>query len=279
MARTLTFFFVVLAIAIPPRALRADSVRVDVPFASYRLANGLQVVLHEDRRTPIVTVNIWYHVGSKDEPAGKNGFAHLFEHVMFQGSRHVPEDTFFRDLQSAGASEVNGTTNFDRTNYFETLPANRLELALWLESDRMAFLLDHVDNMTFTSQRDVVLNERRQNYENTPYGLVPQFLSAALFPAGHPYHLLTIGSPEDLARATLDDVKAFFRTWYVPNNATLVVAGDFDAAKTKALVEQYFGPIPGRPAPPRTSPPPVSLAGETRLDLEAGVELPRVYVA
>jgi zinc protease len=281
MARTITLFLalVLLAITIPPRSARADSVRVEVPFETYRLANGLQVVLHKDPRTPIVTVNVWYHVGSKDEPPGKNGFAHLFEHVMFQGSRHVPEDTFFRYLQSAGASDVNGTTNYDRTNYFETLPANRLELALWLESDRMAFLLDHVDNLTFTGQREVVLNERRQNYENAPYGLVPQFLAAALFPEGHPYHRLTIGSPDDLARATLDDVKAFFRAWYVPNNATLVVAGDFDPAQAKALVEQYFGPIPGHPIPARAAPPPVSLAGETRLDVEAGVELPRVYVA
>jgi zinc protease len=279
MARFVLLALLVFALVSTPPEARADGVAVDLPVEKYRLGNGLEVVLHKDPRTPIVSVNVWYHVGSKDEPAGKNGFAHLFEHVMFQGSRHVPEDTFFRYLQAAGASEVNGTTNMDRTNYFETLPANQLELALWLESDRMAFLLDHVDNLTFTGQRDVVLNERRQNYENAPYGLVVQFLQEALYPPGHPYHLLTIGSPDDLARATLDDVKTFFRTWYVPNNATLVIAGDFDTAKTKALVEQYFGPIPGRPVPARTAPPPVSLAGETRIDVEAGVELPRVYVA
>src|SRR5262245_8170168 len=192
----------------------------------YALENGLEVILHEDHRTPIVTVNIWYHVGSKDEPKGKNGFAHLFEHVMFQGSRHVGEDMFFKYLERAGASERNGTTNTDRTNYFETVPSNQLELVLWPESDRMGFLLDHANDQTFASQREVVKNERRQNYENAPYGLVRQFVREALFPKSHPYHLLTIGSPEDLDAAKMDDVRGFFRTFYLPNNATLVIAGD-----------------------------------------------------
>ena len=242
----------------------------------YKLGNGLEVVLHEDKRTPTVTVNVWYQVGSKDEPAGKNGFAHLFEHVMFQGSRHVPEDTFFKYLEQAGGTGINGTTNTDRTNYFETVPSNRLELPLWLESDRMAFLLDHADEATFKSQRDVVKNERRQNYENAPYGLVLDFVRRELFPASHPYHLLTIGTPEDLDRAQLEDVRAFFRAWYVPNNATLVVCGDFDKTKTKALIDKYFAPIPAGRPPARTPAPPVARTQEAVLDVEADVELARV---
>jgi predicted Zn-dependent peptidase len=260
-------------------AARAATPAAPIQVEKTKLANGLEVILHEDHKTPIVSVNLWYHVGSKEEPAGKNGFAHLFEHVMFQGSKHVAEDTFFKHLEAAGATDVNGTTNVDRTNYFETIPSSRLELALWLESDRMGFLLEHADQATFASQRDVVKNERRQNYENAPYGLVLQYTREAVFPAEHPYHLLTIGTPKDLDAASLDDVRAFFRTWYVPNNATLVIAGDFEKKKTLDLVEKYFGPIPQRKLPDRKPPAPVKLAGETRLDVEADVELGRVYVA
>lgn len=263
-----------------PRAdASPETAKLALAFEKYKLANGLEVILHEDKRTPIVTVNLWYHVGSKDEPQGKNGFAHLFEHVMFQGSKHVPEDTYFRYLERAGATNINGTTNLDRTNYFETVPSNRLELALWLESDRMGFLLDHADQRTFDSQREVVKNERRQSYENAPYGAVEEFIRAKIFPANHPYHLLTIGTPKDLDAASIDDVRAFFRTWYVPNNATIVVAGDFDKDKTKALVEKYFGPIPSGALPARAPAPEPKLVGETRIDVIAGVELPRVYVA
>lgn len=248
----------------------------------YRLDNGLEVMIHEDHRTPIVAVNLWYHVGSKDESPGKNGFAHLFEHMMFQGSRHVGEDMFFKYLEKAGTSERNGTTNTDRTNYFEAVPANQLELVLWLESDRMAFLLDHADQATFEGQRNVVKNERRQNYENAPYGLVWQFLQAAVYPKDHPYHLLTIGTPEDLDAASLEDVKAFFRTFYVPNNATLVVGGDLDKTRAKELVAQYFAPIvpsPGmKPPPVHSKAMPVTLTGEKILRVEANVELPRVVV-
>jgi predicted Zn-dependent peptidase len=261
-------------------AAAATSVSVAIPVEKYTLENGLEVVLHEDHRTPVVAVNVWYHVGSKDEPRGKNGFAHLFEHVMFQGSKHVGEDMFFKYLERAGASERNGTTNSDRTNYFETVPANELALVLWLESDRMGWLLDHANDATFTSQRNVVKNERRQNYENAPYGLVPQFLRAALFPESHPYHLLTIGTPEDLDAAQMDDVKAFFRTFYVPNNATLVVAGDIERDKAKELIQKYFGPIAkGAPPPVATKPDPGDLATEKRLDIEADVELPRVTIS
>ncbi|WP_437799610.1 M16 family metallopeptidase [Sorangium sp. So ce693] len=261
-------------------AAAATSVSVAIPVEKYTLENGLEVVLHEDHRTPVVAVNVWYHVGSKDEPRGKNGFAHLFEHVMFQGSKHVGEDMFFKYLERAGASDRNGTTNTDRTNYFETVPANELALVLWLESDRMGWLLDHANEATFTSQRNVVKNERRQNYENAPYGLVPQFVRAAQFPESHPYHLLTIGTPEDLDAAQMDDVKAFFRTFYVPNNATLVVAGDIERGKAKELIQKYFGPVAkGAPPPVATKPDPGDLAIEKRLDIEADVELPRVTIS
>ncbi|WP_437929421.1 pitrilysin family protein [Sorangium sp. So ce291] len=256
------------------------SVSVMIPVEKYTLQNGLEVVLHEDRRTPVVAVNVWYHVGSKDEPKGKNGFAHLFEHLMFQGSKNVGEDMYFKYLERAGASERNGTTNADRTNYFETVPANELALVLWLESDRMGWLLDHANEETFASQRNVVKNERRQNYENAPYGLVPQFIRAAMFPENHPYHLLTIGTPEDLDAARMDDVQAFFKTFYVPNNATLVVAGDIDRARTKELVNRYFSSLPkGAPPPVVSKPDPGDLATEKRLEIEADVELPRLTIS
>jgi predicted Zn-dependent peptidase len=267
---------------VPPAAVAASSGSAAMPkleFEKYVLENGLEVILHEDHRTPVVAVNVWYHVGSKDEAPGKNGFAHLFEHVMFQGSRHVAEDTFFKYLERAGASERNGTTSTDRTNYFETVPQNELSLALWLESDRMAFLLDHAGEETFKSQREVVKNERRQNYENAPYGLVTQFIFGALFPKTHPYNRLTIGTPEDLDAATLPDVQAFFRRYYVPNNATLVLAGDFEKAKAKELVAQYFGPIVKGKAPEgKNEPMPVTLDQETTLQVEASVALPRIVL-
>jgi predicted Zn-dependent peptidase len=281
------------AAASPPSASPASTAsKTDLAVQRTKLANGLEVILHEDHRTPIVSVNLWYHAGSKDEPEGRNGFAHLFEHMMFQGSKHVAEDMYFRYLERVGATDINGTTSTDRTNYFETIPKNQLELALWLESDRMGFLLDHVDEKSFESQRSVVKNERRQSYENRPYGLVPQYVSEALYPKGHPYHRLTIGTPRDLDAATLEDVKAFFRTYYVPNNATLVVAGDVDPKKTLALVEKYFGPVPGAPIPcaalanprqgctgaPRAIPAP-GPAAVTNLEVAANVELPRVEIA
>jgi predicted Zn-dependent peptidase len=246
----------------------------------FTLPNGLEVIVHEDHRAPTVSVNIWYHVGSKDEFRGRNGFAHLFEHLMFQGSRHVAEDQFFRVLERAGATGINGTTGDDRTNYFETVPSARLGTALWLESDRMAFLLDHVNQTTLDSQRQVVLNEYRQNYENAPYGSLWRVLHEAVFPQAHPYHRLAIGTPEDLNAATLDDVRRFFLTWYVPNNATLVLAGDVTPAAAREMVTQYFGPIArGQDVPRRPPPGPVSLEREQRIEVEAGVELPRVYIA
>jgi predicted Zn-dependent peptidase len=263
-----------VAVAAPQSAAR-----LALPFEKYVLPNGLEVILHEDHRTPVVAVNVWYHVGSKDEGPGKNGFAHLFEHVMFQGSRDVGEDQFFRYLERAGASDRNGTTNTDRTNYFETVPSNQLALALWLESDRMGYLLDHANEETFKSQREVVKNERRQNYENAPYGLVGKFIREAVFPSGHPYHRLTIGTPEDLDAASFEDVKAFFRTYYVPNNASLVIAGDFDPVRAKELVQRYFAGLPrGKDPKVVRGPIPSPLAREVRLSVEAGVELPRLYI-
>jgi zinc protease len=242
------------------------------------LPNGLEVILDEDHRTPIVTVNIWYHVGSKDEAERRSGFAHLFEHMMFQGSKHVPEDTFFKQLEKVGATGINGSTTIDRTNYHETVPANQLELALWLESDRMGFLLDHAGEETFKSQRDVVKNERRQRHENAPYGLVREFMLAETFPKDHPYHLPTSGSMADLDAAQIGDVHAFFRKFYVPNNATLTLSGDFDKKKATALIEKYFAPIPRGGDVPRKGPWPVAPHGETVMQIDANVELPRVYV-
>ena len=263
--------------------LTPSSAPADIPAPNLlvdktTLANGLEVILHEDHRTPIATVNIWYHVGSKDEPKGRSGFAHLFEHMMFQGSMHVPEDTFFSTLERAGGSNINGSTSDDRTNFFETVPSNRLELALWLESDRMGFLLAHVDEESFKGQVKVVKRERGENYESAPYGLVRQYLREAMYPETHPYHHLTIGTTEDLDHATVDDVRAFFQTWYVPNNATIVVSGDIDKAAALALVKKYFAPIAGGTVPAKATAAPVVLTGEKRIAINAGVELPRVYV-
>ncbi|HYM26385.1 MAG TPA: pitrilysin family protein, partial [Vicinamibacterales bacterium] len=249
---------------------------VTLRFSKHTLANGLDVLLHEDRDCPIVAVNIWYHVGSKNEHPGHTGFAHLFEHLMFEGSEHH-DHGYFQPLQGAGAT-LNGSTNADRTNYWEVVPARALELALWMESDRMGHLLPALTEAKFSNQRDVVLNERRQNYENRPYGLAAMALLAALFPSDHPYHWATIGEVADLNSATLDQVHAFFRRYYHPANASLALAGDFDSNEALALVERYFGSIdPGERVPPvrRTA----SLAGQTRLLYEDRVELPRVHIA
>jgi predicted Zn-dependent peptidase len=221
-------------------------------FERYTLPNGLEVILSPDRRVPIVAVNLWYHVGSGHEVYGRSGFAHLFEHMEFQGSKNVGSDRHFEVLRKIGGDSINGTTNPDRTNYFEVVPSNQLEAALWLESDRMGYLLDP---STFTKQSldnqiDVVRNERRQRYDNVPYGKALFAQYAALYPEGHPYRYLTIGKHEDLTAASIDDVKGFFKTWYVPANATLTLVGDFDAPAAKKLVEKWFGSFP-RSAKPR----------------------------
>jgi zinc protease len=220
----------------------------DIPFDEFRLANGLRVIVHEDRKAPIVAVTVWYHVGSKDEVAGKTGFAHLFEHLMFNGSENH-NDEYFKPLQQIGATGTNGTTDFDRTNYFETVPSSALDLALWLESDRMGHLVGAIDQEKLDEQRGVVQNEKRQG-DNAPYGKVFEQIITNLFPPGHPYSWETIGSMDDLNAATLDDVKTWFETYYGPNNATLVLAGDIDVATAREKVERYFGDI--EPGPPLT---------------------------
>jgi zinc protease len=250
---------------------------MNIAFSRETLANGLDVILHEDRGCPIVAVNLWYHVGSKNETRGRTGLAHLFEHLMFEGSQHHDKG-YFPPLQGAGAS-LNGSTNADRTNYWEVVPSNALELALWMESDRMGYLLPALTDAKFTNQRDVVLNERRQNYENRPYGLAPMAMLGALFPPDHPYHWTTIGEIEDLHAVTIDEVRAFFARYYRPSNASLTIAGDIDSAEALALARAYFEGLDSGPAIPRVEPQQVALDGEQRLLLPDRVELPRLYVS
>ena len=249
---------------------------ISLPFSKRTLDNGLDVIVHESRGVPIVAVNVWYHVGSKNERPGRTGFAHLFEHLMFEGSEHH-NSGYFPPLQQAGAL-LNGSTNTDRTNYWEVVPTSAVDLALWMESDRMGYLLPALTHERFETQRDVVLNERRQTYENRPYGMALMAITSALFPPEHPYHWMTIGASEDLRAMQLDDVQAFFRTYYHPANASLVLAGDIDTERAFDLAETYFGELtPGeRPAPVSATP---TLARELRLVLEDRVELPRLYIA
>jgi zinc protease len=251
---------------------------VNIPYTRHTLDNGLDVLVHEDHGCPIVAVNLWYHVGSKNEKPGRTGFAHLFEHLMFEGSQHYDRG-YFQPLQEAGGS-LNGSTNADRTNYWEVVPTNALELALWMESDRMAYLLPALTDAKFRNQRDVVLNERRQNYENRPYGLAVMSIVAALYPAEHPYHWLTIGAPEDLRAASLDDVRTFFQTYYRPRNASLALAGDVSTTTALELAQQYFGDIEaGDDPPPVEFAPQAPLAEEIRLVRDDRIELPRLYLA
>jgi zinc protease len=248
-----------------------------IEFEKYELPNGLQVILHEDRSVPLVSVNTWFLVGSGDEDPGRTGFAHLFEHIMFMGSQHVPVGMFDVWLESAGANN-NGSTTEDRTNYYEDLPANALPLALWLDADRMGWLLPTMDSAKLDLQRDVVKNERRQSYENQPYGRSTETILAALFPPSHPYSWPVIGSMQDLSAATLEDVSNFFRRYYAPNNASLAIAGDFDKTEVRQLIQKYFGSIPRGPAITRkTTVPPPQIARDTFLVLEDRVQLPRVY--
>lgn len=249
---------------------------ISLPFTKRTLDNGLDVIVHEAHQVPIVAVNVWYHVGSKNEHPGRTGFAHLFEHLMFEGSEH--HDTgYFPPLQQAGAL-LNGSTNTDRTNYWEVVPTSAVDLALWMESDRMGYLLPALTRERFETQRDVVLNERRQMYENRPYGMALMALTAALFPPDHPYHWMTIGASDDLRAMQLDDVHAFFSTYYHPSNASLVLAGDIGADRAFALADRYFGELPAG-VPPAPVSAEVSLTREVRLQLEDRVELPRVYMA
>lgn len=257
-----------------PAAVAAPQIK----YEKYTLKSGLEVILSQDHRLPLVAVDLWYHVGPANEREGRTGFAHLFEHMMFEGSLHVGSKEHDRYLEAAGASDINGTTDFDRTNYFETLPSNQLELALWLESDRMGYLLGKIDQERLANQRDVVRNERRQSVENTPYGLVEEELYHELFPKNHPYFADVIGSHRDIEAARLDDVREFFRQYYSPNNASLTITGDIDPAKTKAWVEKYFGSIPSGPPVPKVTAVPAQIIAERRSKVTDQVELPRIYM-
>ena len=258
----------------PSKPLKVPELKVE----KYTLANGLQVLTYENHKLPLVAVDLWYHVGPVNEKAGRTGFAHLFEHMMFEGSEHVGEKAHFRYLEGAGATDINGTTDFDRTNYFETMPSNQLELALWLESDRMGFLLETLDRAKLTNQRDVVRNELRQD-EGQPYDLADEEIYHQLFPKDHPYHGAVIGSHADVEAARLNDVRDFFEHYYTPNNASIAIAGDFDPSKLRALLEKYFGPIPKGPPVDKvtvTTPP---ITSERRVTITDTVQLPRVSLA
>jgi zinc protease len=249
-----------------------------IKYEQYKLANGLEVLTYENHRLPLVAVDLWYHVGPVNEKAGRTGFAHLFEHMMFEGSEHVGEKAHFKYLEGAGATDINGTTDFDRTNYFETLPSNQLELGLWLESDRMGFLLETLDRAKLTNQRDVVRNELRQD-EGMPYDLADEQIYHQLFPKGHPYYAAVIGSHADVEAARLNDVRDFFQHFYTPNNASIAIAGDFDPGQLKALLQEYFGPIPAGPTvePVHVTTPPIT--SERRVTITDTVQLPRISLA
>ncbi len=250
---------------------------VSIPYEKYTLDNGLTVILHEDHSDPLVHVDVTYHVGSAREEIGKSGFAHFFEHMMFQGSKHVADEQHFKVITESGGN-LNGTTNTDRTNYFETVPANQLEKVLWLESDRMGYLLEAVDQTKFENQRETVKNERAQRVDNQPYGLRFELNGEALYPEGHPYSWMTIGYVEDLDRVDVNDLKAFFKRWYGPNNAVLTIGGDIDVAKTKAWVKKYFGEIPAGPAVEEPEPQPVTLNETRYVTLEDKVHLPLLQI-
>ena len=263
-------------------AVRAVSTEGGLPsirFEKYVLPNGLQVVLAEDRRLPLVAFNLRFHVGAKNETPGLTGFAHLFEHLMFAGTRHIPRGQADKLVEGAGGTDSNGTTDFDRTRYFFTLPSNQLELGLWIKSDMMGYMIDEVDQVSLANQQDVVRNERRQRVENQPYGVVEEAVYRTLFPREHPHYAAIIGSHADIQAATLKDVKAFFKTYYRPNNATFVLAGDFDRAQAKTLIEKYFGPLKPGPTPPAVTAAQPKIPTEKRRVVADRVELPKVYLA
>lgn len=251
--------------------------QLDIKFEKYTLPNGLEVILHEDHSVPVIAVNIWYHVGASREKAGRSGFAHLFEHLMYEGSEHVPDGLYDQIIDGSGGTN-NGSTGFDRTNYWVLVPKNYIEPALWLESDRMGFLLPGITQERLDLQRDVVKNERRQNYENQPYGMAFMKIMEAMYPPGVPYHWLPIGSQEDLTAASLEDVKDFFRKWYSPKNASLSIGGDFDPAEMKELVKKYFSDVPTGPDVPRLEPMSREMKEVKKIVLEDRVQLPRLYL-
>jgi zinc protease len=251
---------------------------VAIPHTRFTLANGLDVIVHEDHAIPVVSVNLWYRVGSGNEVAGGTGFAHLFEHLMFEGSKHVPSGEFDRLLEAVGGTN-NGSTSTDRTNYWANVPSNALDLVLWLESDRMGYLLEMVGQEELDVQRDVVKNERRQSYENRPYGLAWETLTGNLYREGHPYHHPVIGSMADLDDASVEDVHRFFRTYYAPSNASLAIAGDVDVERVRASVERWFTDLPRGAPVPSVAAPPAALEKSLRLTMEDRVQLPRLYMA
>jgi zinc protease len=265
-----------LALATP--AIAQTPPKIEIPYTEFALPNGLRVILHEDHSVPMVTVNMWYHVGSARERTGRTGFAHLFEHLMFMGSGHVKPGEFDEWLESAGGDN-NGSTENDRTNYWINVPANSLELALFLESDRMGYLLDSMTPKTVDAQRDVVKNERRQSVENRPYGMADVVLGEMLYPEGHPYHWPVIGYMDDLTAASYEDVVAFFKKYYAPSNASLVVAGDLDAAAARRVIEKWFGDVKPGPAPEPMTIPGVALTGVTKKTITDRVQLARLYLA
>ena len=263
---------VLVALALVPAMARAQQTAPAsdlprIPVERYTLPNGLTILLSEDKSAPIVAVDLWYHVGSKNEKPCRTGFAHLFEHMMFQGSEHVAEEQHLKLLEAAGG-DINGSTTTDRTNYFDVVPSNELETALWLESDRMGYLLPSLTDKKLDNQRDVVKNERRLRVDNQPFGSQFEVISANIYPATHPYSWPVIGSMADLSAASSNDVKDFFRTYYAPNNATLAIVGDFDPVKTKAWVAKYFGDIPSGPTITRPIVPATTLSVNKRLVLE-----------
>jgi zinc protease len=274
MRRSLPILLLLLASA----AYAQEETRIAVPYESFVLPNGLTVILHEDHTTPTISVNVYYHVGSGSEKPGRTGFAHLFEHIMFEGSGHVPEGAFDEWLEAAGGNN-NGSTNTDRTNYWADIPSNALELALFLESDRMGYLLDAMSPEKVDGQRDVVKNERRQSYENRPYGMAFLTIWKNLYSPDHPYSWPTIGSMEDLSAASYEDVVEFFTRYYSPANASLSIAGDIDIAEARALVEEWFSDVAPGPAVPPVDAPVAFLTEEKRVVLEDRVQLPRLYMA
>lgn len=267
-----------VALAVSPSAFAQTAQKIELPYTQFTLANGLTVILYEDHEVPLVSTNMWYHVGSAREKPGRTGFAHLFEHLMFMGSGHVKPGEFDDWLEGVGGTN-NGSTENDRTNYWINVPSNAIELALFLESDRMGYLLDSATPKTVDAQRDVVKNERRQSYENRPYGQAELLLGELLYPEGHPYHWPVIGYMPDLTAASYEDVVDFFRKYYAPSNASLVVAGDIDPVATRRLVEKWFGDIKPAPAPDPITIPGVALKDVTKKTITDKVQLPRIYLA
>ena len=279
--RTLVFAAAALAAATPAAAQRQQANRasdaINIPFERYQLPNGLTVILAPDHSTPRVAVDVWYHVGSKNEVVGRTGFAHLFEHVMFTGSGHVPYGLHDRLTQGVGGDN-NGSTSSDRTNYYENIPSNYLETSLWMEADRMGFLLDKLDSAKFAAQRDIVQNERRQGVDNQPYGRAGEILTVATYPADNPYSWPIVGYLADLQAASLEDVKNFFRLYYAPTNATVAIVGDFEPAQARAYVAKYFGGLPRGKAITRPTVQPPRITNEKRLVYEDRVQIPRLYM-